>query len=92
MARQSALTQYWHIHLTEAEGDVTNIISNLHSFLEEKFLAWLEVVSVLGAARGAVIALEQLMSWLQKVCLVLSAVRPYAKIYHKQGCTGQGAS
>jgi hypothetical protein len=24
--------QYWHIHLTEAEGDVTGIISSLHTF------------------------------------------------------------
>ena len=82
--------QYWHTHLTEAEGDVTNVISSLHIFLEGNFLAWLEVVSVLGAARGAVIALEKLMSWLQEVCLVFFAVGPYTKIYYQPGCTGQG--
>ena len=59
----------WHTHLTRTVGDVTNVISDLRLFLEEKFLAWLEVVSVLGAMRGAVGALEQLMSWLQEVCL-----------------------
>jgi hypothetical protein len=59
--------QSWHHHLTETTGDVTNIISHLHVFLEEKFLAWLEVVSVLGATGRAVTALEQLIPWLQKV-------------------------
>ena len=32
---------------------------------------WLEVVSVLGAARGAIAALEQLIPWLQEVCFGL---------------------
>ena len=57
----------WHNHLTETEGDVTKVVSYLCIFLEEKFLAWLEVVSVIGAVGGAVVALEKLMSWLQKV-------------------------
>jgi hypothetical protein len=60
--------QSWHNHLTKARGDVTGVISSLHLFLEQKFLAWLEVVSVLGVVRGAVAALEQLVSWLQEVC------------------------
>ena len=60
--------QYWHHHLTKTEQDVTNIISSLGIFLKEKFLAWLEVVSVLRIARGAVAALEQLITWLQEVC------------------------
>jgi len=60
--------QSWHNHLTKTGGDVTSIVSHLHIFLEEKFLAWLEVVSVLGATRGAITALEQLMPWLQEVC------------------------
>ena len=58
----------WHSHLTEVQGGVTDVVSNLHSFLKEKFLAWLEVVSVLGAVRGAVVSLERLMPWLQEVC------------------------
>jgi hypothetical protein len=60
--------QFWHNHLTETRGDVTSVISALKSFLEEKFLAWLEVVSVIGAVRGAVVALERLVPWLQEVC------------------------
>ncbi|KAF9645055.1 hypothetical protein BDM02DRAFT_3173723, partial [Thelephora ganbajun] len=39
----------WHSHLTKTEGDVADMVSHLHAFLEEKFLAWLEVASVLGA-------------------------------------------
>jgi len=61
----------WHNHLTNITGDVANVILDLCLFLEEKFLAWLEVVSVLGATRGAITALENLISWLQKVCLSL---------------------
>ena len=38
----------------------------------DKFLALLEVVSVLGALRGAVVALEQLVPWVQEVRFGLS--------------------
>ena len=58
----------WHNHLTETEGDVSGVISYLRVFLEEKFLAWLEVVSAIGAVGEAVIALERLVPWLQEVC------------------------
>jgi len=73
--RISVALQYahrsWHNHLTASQGSVTGIIPCLHLFLEEKFLAWLEVLSVIGAVRGAVAALEQLINWLQEVCLKL---------------------
>jgi len=55
----------WHNHLTEAEGDVSGVASYLRIFLEEKFLAWLEVVSAIGAVGGAVVALERLVPWLE---------------------------
>ena len=58
----------WHNHLTVARGDVTDVVSLLRSFMEEKFLAWLEVASVLGAVRGAIVALAQLIPWLREVC------------------------
>jgi len=57
----------WHSHLTMTTGDVTDIVSHLRIFLEEKFLAWLEVVSVVGAVGGAVVGLEKLTPWLQEV-------------------------
>ena len=60
--------QSWYKHLPKTEGDVTEIISRLRIFLGEKYLAWLEVASALGATRGAVAALEQLIHWLQEVC------------------------
>jgi hypothetical protein len=66
--------QSWYHHLTKTTGDVTNIISHLYVFLEEKFLAWLEVVSVLGATGRAVAALKQLITWLQKVGFDLSNI------------------
>ena len=61
--------QFWHSHLVKAEGDVTSVISYIYIFLEEKFLAWLEVASVLGATKEAITALKQLILWLQQVCL-----------------------
>ena len=61
----------WHIHLTRTGGDVSSIVSDLRFFLEEKFLAWLEVVSVLGAVREGVLGLEKLVPWLQEVCFGL---------------------
>ena len=73
--RVSVALQYacrsWHNHLTLVQGDIADVISHLRSFLEGKFLAWLEVVSVMEAARVAVVALEQLIIWLQEVCFDL---------------------
>jgi hypothetical protein len=70
--RISTALQYacksWHSHLAAARGDIAATVSALRSFLQEGFLAWLEVLSVIGAARDAVIALERLMHWLQEVC------------------------
>ena len=49
----------WHRHLTNNHiAHTPRIISTLHQFLEKKFLCWLEVISVLGAVRNAVDALE----------------------------------
>jgi hypothetical protein len=61
----------WYNHLVKTEEDVTNITSALRCFLKKKFLAWLEVLSALGAVRNAVIALETLILWLEEVCLGL---------------------
>jgi len=58
----------WHNHLIMAQGDLTGVISGIQFFLEEKFLAWLEVASVLGNVKESVIALEKLISWLKEVC------------------------
>ena len=57
----------WHNHLTETEGDVSGVVSYLRIFLEEKFLAWLEVVSAIGAVGGAAVGLERLVPWLEEV-------------------------
>ena len=82
----------WHAHLTKTTGDFTNVTPNLHVFLEEKFLAWLEVVSVLGATRGAIAALEQLMSWLQEVCFGLSPVSSVTNTCNGSGCHEPGTA
>ena len=73
-------SQSWHHHLAAARGDVTDVVSRLHLFLREKFLAWLEVVSVLGAVRGAVAGLEELMPWIQKVCFGCLCSAPNTKV------------
>ncbi|KAF9644487.1 hypothetical protein BDM02DRAFT_3102845 [Thelephora ganbajun] len=49
----------WHKHLVDEHTAYTpEIISALCRFLENKFVFWLEVLSVLGAAREAVDALD----------------------------------
>jgi len=58
----------WHNHLTEIRGDVVAIVSALRSFMQERFLGWLEVLSVTGATRDAVVALEKVILWLREVC------------------------
>ena len=62
----------WHKHFVDAHtapAHTAKIISVLHQFLQGKFLFWLEVLSVLGAARDAVEALEAAAKWLE-VCHV----------------------
>jgi len=55
----------WHKHLVDTTpAHRLEITSALHRFLEGKFLFWLEVLSVLGAAREAVNALEVAAKWL----------------------------
>ena len=58
----------WHKHLVDEDAANTPAVTSvLHQFLKNKFLFWLEVLSVLGAAREAVDALGVVAPWL-KVC------------------------
>ena len=55
----------WHKHLVSAAPvHALKITSALHRFLEGKFLFWLEALSIPGAAREAVDALEATAKWL----------------------------
>ena len=61
----------WHKHLVDDRGThMPDIMSALHHFLRNKFLFWLEVLSVLGAARDAVDALEVAAKWLEVSCII----------------------
>ena len=84
--------QSWHSHLTKIKGNITDVISHLHVFLEKNFLAWLEVVSVLGAVRGATSGLVQLIAWLQEVCLGLVKALYITNTCAESGFWGQGTS
>ena len=44
----------WHNHLDGIRGDTSDVLYVLQYFLEKEFLAWLEVVSALGAVRDAI--------------------------------------
>ena len=57
----------WYNHLAETRGEVTDLLPHLRLFLEEKFLVWLEVLSVLGDIGGASDGLAILIQWLQEV-------------------------
>ena len=60
----------WHKHLLDENAYYKPALTSfLHHFLKNKFLFWLEVLSVLGAAREAVNALGVVARWLE-VCLV----------------------
>ena len=50
------------------EDQTVDVVSALHHFLEEKFLSWLEVLSVLGAVGDAAHALIKTIKWLNEVC------------------------
>ena len=69
----------WHTHLTGlVDADMISIRAptvtpTLHKFLETKFLFWLEVLSVVGAVRNAVGALQAMVDWLE-VCKFLCSV------------------
>ena len=65
----------WHKHLVGiAPARAVEITSIFHRFLEGKFLFWLEVLSVLGAVREAVDALEAAVKWLDVCCVFLLGV------------------
>ena len=58
----------WDDHLSSTVGETGDVIPYLRIFLEEKFLGWLEVLSVLGSVGSASVALQNLMVWLREVC------------------------
>ena len=80
----------WYNHLGEIRGEVADLIPHIRLFLEEKFLAWLEVLSVLGDAGSASDGLEQVIQWLQEVCFDVS-LHCLALTYEESGCKGQPA-
>ena len=62
----------WHAHLVDMDtilAHTPKITPTLYKFLAKKFLFWLEVLSVLGAVRNAVEALQVAADWLE-VCPV----------------------
>ena len=68
----------WHKHLVNTMSARTpEITPILHQFLAKKFLFWLEVLSVLGAAREAVEALEATAGWLNVRCISLFVLRKF---------------
>ena len=58
----------WYKHLITTEDQAVDMVSALLHFLEEKFLFWLEVLSVLGAVGDAAHALIKTRKWLNEVC------------------------
>ena len=61
----------WHKHLLDKMS--TQTVEILHQFLMEKFLFWLEVLSVVGAVKEAVDALEEIARWLDVSYILLLA-------------------
>ena len=59
----------WYNHLDKTEHQILDVLSALHCFLEEKFIFWLEVLSVLGAVSEGARALTAILKWLNSVSL-----------------------
>jgi hypothetical protein len=83
----------WHTHLVEGPAILLaapQITSTLHRFLERQLLLWLEVLSVLGAVKNAVNALQAAVGLL-KVRQVpigneLDFLRPASGVTHTRPC------
>jgi len=58
----------WHKHLIVTTHRTEDVVSALRSFLEGRFVFWLEVLSVLGAVGDAARALNMTIKWLNEVC------------------------
>ena len=58
----------WHSHLVVTGHLISDVLSALRQFLGEKFIFWLEVMSVLGAVGDAARALTATLRWLNEVC------------------------
>ena len=74
---------FWHIHLSKSREDVTTLIPTLHYFLENKSMAWLEVLKAVEV--DPVFALNKTISWLHKVCLSLLCKHVPILTYSKIG-------
>ena len=72
----------WHKHLVSKMSAQT--LQILYQFLAGKFLFWLEVLSVIGAVREAVNALEVTVKWIEVCCT--SSVAHFQKFMEL--CTG----
>ena len=59
----------WYKHLIVTNHRTSDVLSALRDFLEERFVFWLEVLSVVGAVGDAARALSATVKWLNKVCL-----------------------
>ena len=57
----------WHKHLIVTKHQTADVVSALHCFLGEKFLFWLEVLSILNAVGDAVHGLNATVKWLNEV-------------------------
>jgi hypothetical protein len=59
----------WYKHLVGTTDWTMDVVSALRCFLEEKFVFWLEVLSVVGAVGDAAHALTTTIEWLNEVCI-----------------------
>ena len=59
----------WYKHLLVTKHRTSDVLSALRDFLEEKFVFWLEVMSVVGAVGDAARALSTAVKCLNNVCL-----------------------
>ena len=66
----------WYKHIDKDMARTPAITSALHCFLKKKFLFWLEVLSIIGAVREAVDALQAARKWLEVCPVPMPGVPP----------------
>jgi len=68
----------WHKHLSHVYTVPAHMLNTLHQFLKEKFVFWLEVLSILGACKAAVDALRVAAEKLEVCCYILDSFPEFA--------------
>ncbi|KAF8332821.1 WD40-repeat-containing domain protein [Cantharellus anzutake] len=67
---------YGLLHVAEIENPSTELFSKLETFFAKSMIKWLEVLSLLGATKNAVVELDKVTIWCENQCRQLQDQKP----------------